>query len=121
FDPEKVGMRVAHHRHQLLDVNQADRIIEMTAAEREAGVSRLQGLLDVLLEGLLDIEKDNVPAWGHDIAHHPPAKIESIDEQIAAERRDFVRFFALIEDKSQFLLTMSEFGPCDRLDAQHLL
>src|SRR5204863_9363014 len=109
LDPEKVGMRVAHHRDQLLYMNQADRIIEMTAAEREPGVTRLQGFLDVLLEGLLDIEENNFSARGHDVAHHSTAQIEGIEEQIAAEGRDFVRLFALIEDKPQLLLTMGQF------------
>src|ERR1044071_353357 len=85
LDPEKIGLRVAHHRHQFFNVNQADRIIEMAAAEREPGVTRLQGLLYVFLKGLLDIEEDHVASWGHDIAHHPPAKIEGIDQQVSSE------------------------------------
>ena len=54
--------------------------------ERKTRVPRIERLLYVLLEALLDIEKDNFAARRHDIAHDAPAQIERIHQQIAPER-----------------------------------
>ena len=114
-------MRIAHHRHQLLDVNEADRVIEMTAAKRETRVARLERFLHVLFEALFDIEKDDFAPRRHDIAHHAPAKIERVHEQIAAELGNLVRFFALIENEPQFLFAVGQLGAGDRFDPQQFL
>ena len=107
-DAHQIGLRIAHHRHQFLDVDQSDRVIEMTAAERKTRVPRIDRLLHVVLEVFFDIEINNFAARRHDIAHDAAAQIERVNEQVAAERRDFVRLFALIENEAQFLLAVRE-------------
>ncbi len=101
-------MRIAHHRHQLFDVHEADRVIEMPATKWKPGVPRFQRLLHVLFETFFEIEEDDFAARRHDIAHDAPPQIERVHEQIAAERRDFIRLLALIEDEPQFLLAVRQ-------------
>ena len=108
LDPQQVGMRIAHHRHQLLDVNEADRIIEMAAAKRKTRVARFEGLLQVLLKVFLEIEEHHFAARRHDIAHHALPEIERVDEQVAAEFGDFVGFFAFIENEAQFFFAVGQ-------------
>ena len=104
------GLRIAHQRHQLLDVDQADRVIEMPAAKRKAGVPRFERLLHVLIEALLDIEINHFAARRHDIAHHAAAHVERVDQDVAADGRDFVRLFALIEDEAQLFFAVRQLG-----------
>ena len=117
-DSQQIRLRIAHHRDQFLNVNEADRVIEMTAAKRETRVPRFQRLLHIFLETLLQIERDDLAPRRHDIAHHAAPHVESVDENIAAERGDFIRFFALIENEAQFLFAMRQLGARDRLDAK---
>jgi hypothetical protein len=121
LDPEQIGLRIAHHRHQFLDVNEADRVIEMAAAKRKTGVARFKSLLQILLKTLLEIEKHDLAAWRHDIAHHALPEIERVDEQIAPELRDLIGFFAFIQDEAQFLFAVGQLRTGDRFDAEQFL
>ena len=101
-------MWIAHHGHEFLDVNEADRVIEIFPAKRETRMSRFDCLFDVGFEAVFKVEINDFAAWCHDIAHNAIAQIERIDEQIASERGNFVRFFALLEDQSQLLFAVRQ-------------
>src|SRR4030095_6171280 len=70
-DAQKIGIRVAHQRHQFLDVNQPDGVVEMTATERKTGGARSQCFLYVLLETVFHVKENDLAAWRHDVAHDP--------------------------------------------------
>ena len=38
FDPQHIGIRIAHHRHEFLDVNEPDCVVEVLATKRKARV-----------------------------------------------------------------------------------
>src|SRR2546423_1427941 len=102
-------------------MNEADRVIEMAAAERKAGVARFDRALDVDLEAFLEIEKHDFAARRHDIAHDALPQIERVHEQIAAQLRYFIGLFALVENEAQLFLAVRQLGPGHRFDPQQFL
>ena len=95
-------------------MDQTNRIIEMPATKRETGVPRRQRLLHVLIEALFEIEIHDITARGHDIAHHPAPHIERVDENVASDRGNLVRLFALIEDQPQLVFTVRQLRAAHR-------
>ena len=112
-------MRIAHHRHQFLDVNEADRIIEIFAAERKAGVTRFDGLFHIGLEIVLQVEVNDFAARRHDVAHDAVAQVEHVKDKLAPKRRNVCRFFALLENEPQFFLTVRKLARANRLQPEH--
>ena len=99
LDPHQIGVRIAHHRHQFLDVNQSNRVVEILAAKRKPRVPRFDRLLRVRFEVVFQIEINNFAAWRHDIAHDALAQIKHIEHELSAERRNFLRLFALFDNE----------------------
>ena len=81
-------------------MNEADRVIEMTAAKRKASVARFDRALDVDLEAFLEIEKHDFTARRHDVADDALPQVERVHEQIPAELRYFIGLFALVENEA---------------------
>ena len=113
-------MRIAHHGKQFLDVNEADRVIEIFAAQRKARVPGFDGLFHIRFEIVLHVEVNNFAARRHDIAHDAVAQIEHIENKFAAERRDIGGFFALLENQSQFLLAVRKLARRESVEAEAL-
>ena len=118
LDALQIRLRLAHQLQQILDVDEPDRVIEMPSAERKPRVPALDRRLQVLLEGILGIQEDDLAARRGDVAHHALAQVERVDEHFLAERRDFLGRCALGEDHAQFLLAVRQFVLARRLDAK---
>ncbi len=89
-------MRIAHHRQEFLDVDEADGLIEVLATKRKTRVPGLDRLPHVGLEVVFEVEINDFAPRRHDIANDAVAKIEHIHQQAAAEWRDFLGFLALL-------------------------
>ena len=92
FDLHQIGILILHHRHEVFDVNQADRVVEILATKRKPRVLGRDCFLRVRLEIVLEIEINNFVARRHDIAHDALAKIENVHDELAAKRGNFFRF-----------------------------
>ncbi|PYI78837.1 MAG: hypothetical protein DMF04_01895, partial [Verrucomicrobia bacterium] len=97
-DAQQIRIRIPHKRYQLFDVNQADGVIKMAAAQGKTGMTRSEGFLNIVLKTLFEVEEDNLTTWSHNIADDTPPQIERVHQEIAAKRRDLLRFLALIQD-----------------------
>jgi hypothetical protein len=80
-------MWIAHHEKQILDMNEADRVIEVVAAQRETGVLRLDRLFYICFEIILHIQVNDVAARCHDIAHDAVPQIQHVEYKFTAESR----------------------------------
>src|SRR6266404_1761293 len=101
-------MRVAHHRKQFLDVNEAHRVIEILPTQRETCVLGIDGLFHVGLEVVFEIKINDLTARRHNIAHDAVAKVEHVKDKFAAEGRNLGGLLAFPNNQSQFLLAMSQ-------------
>ena len=61
-------MRIAHHWHQLFNVNETDGVIEMSPAQRKTRVPRLEHFFHVRLEIVFKIKINDFAARRHDVA-----------------------------------------------------
>src|SRR6202008_3564097 len=95
LDLQQIGMRIAHHGNQFLDVNKAHRIIEIFAAERKARVTRFDGLFHIGFEIILQVEVNDFAARRHDVSHAAVAQVEHVKDELTAEWSDIRGFFAL--------------------------
>src|SRR5689334_22468717 len=77
-DAQKVRIRIPHQRNQLFDMNQADAVIEVTAAKREASVAGSERFFYIVFETVFDIQKDDLAAGRHDVPDNAPAEIECV-------------------------------------------
>ena len=60
-------MRMAHHGHQLLNVNETDSVIEMSPAQRKTRVPRFDCFFHVRLEVVFKIKINDFAARRHDV------------------------------------------------------
>src|SRR4051794_10010746 len=100
FDLHQIGMRITHHGKQFLDVNQADRIIQVFTTQRKARMLGFDRLCNVRIEIVLNGEVNNVAARRHDVTHDAVAQIENIEDEFTAEWSNISGFFALLENQS---------------------
>ena len=82
-------------------------------------MARFDGLFHIGFEIILEVEVNDFTARRHEIAHDAVAQVEHVHEQAASERRDFFRFFALLQDQAQFLFGVRQLRRRHRLPAQH--
>ncbi len=80
-------MRIAHHGNQLLDMNQADRVIQVLPTKRKARMPGFDSLVDVRFEIIVHVQIDDFAPRRHDIAHNPIAQIEHVEHKFSAEGR----------------------------------
>ena len=85
LDPEQIGLRIAHHRHQLLDMNKTERVIEMTTTKRKAGVPRFERFLYVFIKAFLDVQEHDLAPRRHDVANDATPEIKRVHQEIAAQ------------------------------------
>src|SRR5688500_20058819 len=90
----------------------------MAAAKGKTRVARFERLLHVLLEGFLEIEKDNFAPRRHDVADDTLAEIEGIHEQIAPKFGDLFRLFALVEDEAKLFFAVRQLVLAHRLESK---
>ena len=115
---EHIGLGLAEEFKEIFDVNDADRVIEVTIAEGEAGVSGVDGALEIFFEGVFGVEESDFAARGGDIADDAIGHIESVDEDGLTERGDFFGAFAFGEDDAEFFFAVGEIVFADWLDAE---
>src|SRR5262249_61798533 len=87
FDLHQIGMRIAHHEKQVLDMNEADRVIHIVPTQWKAGVTGFDGLFHVRFEIILNVQVNDFAARGHDIAHDAIEQIQHVKYKFTAERR----------------------------------
>ena len=121
LDAVQIGIWVAQERDEILDVDLADRLVEMAFAERESRVPALLRRLEIFLEGILRVQKNDLAARGRDVAHDAVAHVEGVDEDFFSERCDFLMVGAFGENDAEFLLAVCQFVFTDRLDAKQTL
>ena len=80
-------MRIAHHGKQLLDMNEADRVIHILPTQRKARVTGFDSLVYVRFEIVVHVQVNYVTARRHDIAHNAIAQIQHVEHKFTAERR----------------------------------
>ena len=68
---------------QVLDVDQADHVVEVALAQREARVAGAPGDLQVLFHRARGREVDHVGARHHDLARGAVRELEDVVEQLA--------------------------------------
>src|SRR6516225_9574066 len=78
LDREQIGLLLFDLTHQILDVNKANRVVQMPPNQRKAGVTGLDRNLDIRLKRVLYIEVDHVSTRSHDVSNDPPAKVQGI-------------------------------------------
>src|SRR4029077_4736543 len=105
-----IRVRIVHYRYQILDVNLSDSVVEGLAAKRKPGVLGCDLLSRVRLEIVFEIEINDFAARRHNISDHSFAKVENVEHQLAAERRNIFRFLALFENQSQLFFTVRKLG-----------
>ena len=88
LDRLQTRLRITEQLQQVLDVDQADRVVEVAFAQGKAGVARSLSALEILLKTVLGVEKHDVFPRGSDVAHHPSAKVEgNIHENLLPEKK----------------------------------
>ena len=80
-------MRIAQDRKQFLDMNEADRVIQIFTAQRETRVLGFDRLFQVRLEIILQVQVNDIAARCHDITHDAVPQIQHVKYKFAAERR----------------------------------
>ena len=68
-------------------MNEADRVIEVVAAQRETRVLRLDRLFNVRFEIIFHVQINDVAARCHDIAHNAIPQIQHIEYKFTPKRR----------------------------------
>src|SRR6266516_2931031 len=108
LDLQEIRVRIAHHGEQFLDVNEANRVVEIFTAQRKARVTRFDGLFHIGFEIILEIEVNDFTARRHDVAHDAVAQVEYVKNKFAAERRHLGGFFAFSHNQTQLFLAMGQ-------------
>src|SRR5437870_3259459 len=108
LDLQEIRVRIAHHGNQFLDVNEAHRIIEILAAQREPGVAGFDGLFHIGFEIILQVEVNDFTTRRHDVAHDAVAQVEHVKNELATERRHLRRFFAFSQNQTQLFLAVGQ-------------
>src|SRR5947208_16176633 len=112
-------MRVAHHRQQILDVNEPNRVIEILAAQRKTCVLGLDGLFHIGLEVVLEVKINDFTARRHDVPHDAVTEVEHVKDKFTPQGSNVRGFFALLEDQSQFLFAVCELTRGNCLKPEH--
>ena len=97
-----------HLQHQILNVNQANSVIQMPFAHRKTRVLRAYSSLEVFFEGVLCIEENDLFARRRDVPNHPLAQIQRVNQDLFTYRRYLPRVFAFRENHAQFFLGMRQ-------------
>ena len=103
LDAHQIRVRLANKFQNVLDVNQSERVVEMTTHERKTRVFRFVSDLHRPRERLISIEKNHVAAMRHDIAHPYFVEFEGVDENLALGLGDLLVALALRHQIGQFL------------------
>ena len=69
LDPHQVGIGIVEQFEQILDVDQSDRLVEVTFYQGEARVLAAYRDIQGLFERLVGIEHDHLGARRHHVAH----------------------------------------------------
>ena len=82
----------------------------MTTYEWEAGVGRFDCVFEVITEGLIDIEEDDLAARRHDIFDGDVIKLEGIDEDFSLSFGDLLLAFAFFNKECEFFSRVDSFA-----------
>ena len=82
FTSVRIGRRL-RRAEQVLDVHQADHVVEVALAQREAGVAGAPDDLHVLFHRARGREVHHVGARHHDLARGAVRELEDVGEQLA--------------------------------------
>src|SRR5215471_11451636 len=74
---------LGNRAQDILDVNEADHVVQRLAIDRNARVTLLDHTRDDLGEGRLDVERDDVDTWHHDISRRPVVHFQDISDENA--------------------------------------
>src|ERR1700730_1859364 len=118
FYCQQVMPFILHFAHQILDVDQPNRVIQMPLNQRKARVPRFDRNLDIRIEGILEVKVNDVPAWSHNIPDHPPTEIKRVDQQLVPQFGPICRSLVLRQDDTQLLLAVHEFSISDRIHSE---
>ena len=121
LDAHQVRIPVVDELEEILDVDQADGVVEVAFDERETGVLAAQGDFEGFLERFVGIEHDHLVARRHHVAHPEFVEAEGVDEDLALGFGDFLGFAALGDEQGEFLGGVDVLALADRIDAENVL
>ncbi len=97
LDPHQIGIGLLDQLEQVLDVNEADGVVEVAFDQRKTGVLAAHRDFQNLLERLVRIEDDDLVPRSHHVAHPEFVQAEGVDEDLALGLGDFLGLSALLD------------------------
>lgn len=109
FDLAQIRIRFVEKRKKIFDMNESESFVEVAFDEREAGVLGVDGDLQIGLEAVFDVERDDEVPRCHDIADAAVVESEDVEEDVLLGGGYLGGFFAFGDDVAKFLFGVCKF------------